>query len=154
LVEAVERLGPRYRLLAMGAGPQPPHGAQVHLLDFVSQPSEMARAMASVDAFVHAGDQETGGLAVLEAVACGTPMAVRDAGGLSELVADGCGIAVPTNGADDWAQAIEALFASDRSRIIGAALVRARRHDWSHVLATLQRRYADAMRGRPRAELP
>jgi alpha-1,6-mannosyltransferase len=110
--------------------------------------------MASVDAFVHGGDQETGGLAVLEAMACGTPVAVRDAGGLSELVADGCGIAVPTNRSDDWAQAIEALFAADSSRIIGAALVRARRHDWSHVLATLQRRYADAMRSRPGAELP
>jgi alpha-1,6-mannosyltransferase len=46
----------------------------VHVLDFETQPSQVARAMASVDGFVHAGDQESGGLAVLEAMACGTPV--------------------------------------------------------------------------------
>jgi alpha-1,6-mannosyltransferase len=110
--------------------------------------------MASVDAFVHAGDQETAGLAVLEAMACGTPVAVRDAGGMSEIVAGGCGIAVPSGRADDWSQAIEALFAAGRARVVDAALARARSHDWSLVLAALQRRYADAMRGRSGAGQP
>jgi alpha-1,6-mannosyltransferase len=147
LVEAVQRLGPRYHLLALGAGPQPPTGDQVHVLDFQAAPAQVAKAMASVDAFVHAGDQETGGLAVLEAMACGTPVVVRDAGGLSETVADGCGFAVDSSRPNDWAEAIAEVFVSNRASV-HAALARARSHDWSLVLAALQRRYARAIERR------
>jgi alpha-1,6-mannosyltransferase len=142
LVAAVQRLGSRYWLLAMGSGPLPPHGERVRLLDFEAHAARVARVMASVDAFVHAGDQETGGLAVLEAMACGTPVAVRDAGGLAETVADGCGLAVRSDRVDEWAGAIEALFRPE-TRMVHAALHRARRHDWSRVLSLLMRRYAD-----------
>ncbi len=147
LVEAVQRLGPRYQLLALGDGPQPPAGAQVRVLDFEAAPAQVARAMASVDAFVHAGDQETGGLAVLEAMACGTPVVVRDAGAFSETVADGCGMAVDSARPHDWAEAITELFVSNRASV-HAALARARSHDWSLVLAALQRRYARAIERR------
>ena len=147
LVEAVQRLGPRYHLLALGAGPQPPSGEQVHVLDFEAAPAQVAKAMASVDAFVHAGDQETGGLAVLEAMACGTPVVVRDAGGLSETVADGCGLAVDSSRPHDWAEAIAEVFDSYRASV-HAALARARSHDWTLVLAALQRRYARAIERR------
>ena len=147
LVEAVQRLGPRYHLLALGAGPQPPSGEQVHVLDFEAAPAQVAKAMASVDAFVHAGDQETGGLAVLEAMACGTPVVVRDAGGLSETVADGCGLAVDSSRPHDWAEAIAEVFVSNRASV-HAALARARSHDWTLVLAALQRRYARAIERR------
>ena len=147
LVEAVQRLGPRYHLLALGAGPQPPTGEQVHVLDFQTAPAQVAKAMASVDAFVHAGDQETGGLAVLEAMACGTPVVVRDAGGLSETVADGCGLAVDSSRPHDWAEAIAEVFISNRASV-HAALARARSHDWTLVLAALQRRYARAIERR------
>ena len=57
---------------------------------FVASTRELATVLASADAFVHAGDQETFGLSVLEAMACGTPAVVRDAEGLGEL-ADGAG---------------------------------------------------------------
>ena len=50
--------------------------------------------LASADAFVHAGDQETFGLSVLEAMACGTPAVVRDAEGLGELAGGGAAVAV------------------------------------------------------------
>ena len=138
LVEAVQRLGPRYHLLALGAGPQPPAGEQVHVLDFEAAPARVAQAMASVDAFVHAGDQETGGLAVLEAMACGTPVVVRDAGGLSETVADGCGLAVDSSRPHDWAEAIAEVFVSNRASV-HAALARARSHDWTLVLPSFDR---------------
>ncbi len=147
LVEAVQRLGPRYHLLALGDGPQPPAGDQVHVLEFQAAPAQVARAMASVDAFVHAGDQETGGLAVLEAMACGTPVVVRDAGAFTETVADGCGLAVDSDRPHDWAEAIAELFVSNRASV-HAALARARSHDWSLVLAALQRRYAHAIERR------
>jgi alpha-1,6-mannosyltransferase len=147
LVEAVQRLGPRYHLLALGAGPQPPSGAQVHVLDFQPQAAQVARVMASVDGFVHAGDQETGGLAVLEAMACGTPVLVRNAGGLSETVAGGCGLAVDSDRPHDWAEAIAELFRSNRASV-DAALARARSHDWQFVMDALQKRYARAIERR------
>ena len=150
LVAAVERLGPRHWLLAMGSGPLPPQGERVRLLDFEAHPARVARVMASVDGFVHAGDQETGGLAVLEAMACGTPVAVRDASGLSETVAGGCGIAVRSDRVDEWAGAIEALLRPE-ARMLHAALHKARRHDWSRVLAHLLRRYAELITPQTRA---
>jgi alpha-1,6-mannosyltransferase len=36
--------------------------------------------------FVHAGDQETFGLAALEALACGTPVIARACAGLTDLI--------------------------------------------------------------------
>lgn len=144
LCAAIERLGPRYHLLAMGAGPTPPSGPRVHLLRFDPRPARVARVLASVDGFVHAGDQETFGLSVLEAMACGTPVAVRAAAGLAEVVDDGCGIPVRRGDVDEWAQAITALM-GDRSTQVARALARARLHDWPRVLAVLRTRYERAM---------
>ena len=56
-------------LLACGAGPRPPSGDRVLVHPFVADPMALARILASADAFVHAGDQETFGLSVLEAMA-------------------------------------------------------------------------------------
>jgi alpha-1,6-mannosyltransferase len=150
LVAAVERLGPRYRLLALGQGPLPPRGPQVLRLPFEPDPARVARVLASVDGFVHAGDQETFGLAVLEAMACGTPVAVRNAAGLAEAVAGGCGLAVDSGRVDDWAEAIEALVAAPR-RCIDAGLARARAHDWAEVIGLLERRYERVIAGRAAA---
>jgi len=144
LCVAIERLGPRYHLLAMGAGPTPPSGPRVHLLRFDPRPARVARVLASVDGFVHAGDQETFGLSVLEAMACGTPVAVRAAAGLAEVVDDGCGIAVRRGDVDEWAQAITALC-EGRGSHVARALARARLHDWPRVLAVLRKRYERSM---------
>ena len=97
--------------------------------------------LPSVDVFVHAGDQETFGLSALEAMACGTPVVVRDAACLGELVRGGAGFAVPSDRPSDWAEAIAALFACEREAWAGAARVRALMHDWRLVLPTLLARY-------------
>lgn len=145
LCAAIERLGPRYHLIAMGAGPLPPRGPRVHLMRFDPRPARVARVLASVDGYVHAGDQETFGLSVLEAMACGTPVAVRAAAGLAEVVDDGCGIAVRHGDVDEWAQAITALCEDRGGAHVARALARARLHDWPRVLATLRMRYERAM---------
>src|SRR3546814_14006471 len=48
--------------------------------------SQVARLMASADALVHAGDKETFGLVILEAMASGIPVVAVAAGAFSEIV--------------------------------------------------------------------
>jgi alpha-1,6-mannosyltransferase len=147
LARAVRRLGPRYWLLAIGAGPQPPAGERVRVLPYERDAACLARVMASVDGFVHAGDQETFGLSLLEAMACGTPVAARHAGGLAELLAGDAGMPVMSGRVDEWAEAMHALFGRHRSHWVAAGLARAQAHDWDTVLAALQRRYQRLQRG-------
>jgi alpha-1,6-mannosyltransferase len=149
LVAAVRRLGPRYRLVAIGAGPTPPRGEQVLLLPYEPRAERLARIVASSDAFVHAGDQETFGLGALEAMACGTPVVVRAAAGLAELVEGGAGIGVESARVDDWAEAIAAAFAaSDHEARVRRARARAEAHDWQCVLPALLQRYQRLLLGR------
>ena len=143
LADAVGRLGAPYLLLAVGAGPAPPPaGDRVVVRPFVASASELAAVLASADAFVHAGDQETFGLSVLEAMACGTPAVVRDAEGLGELAGADVAIAVKDGTGTAFAAAIESLFAGgdrgDRSR---AARRRAEASDWQRVWPSLFGQY-------------
>ena len=103
--------------------------------------NELARIYASVDGFLHAGDQETFGLSALEAMASGTPLAVRAAAGLAELVGDDTGVAVASASVEAWAEAIAALFDSGREARAGAARRRAETFDWGRVLPRLLGRY-------------
>jgi alpha-1,6-mannosyltransferase len=149
LAAAVRRLGARYVLVAVGHGPAPPRGAQVLRLPFEPRPTRLARILASADGFVHAGDQETFGLAALEAMACGTPCALRAAAGLAELIEGDAGIAVASNRAEDWAQAIEGLFdPSTCQRRIAIARERAQGYDWPRVFEALLARYQRLLLGR------
>jgi alpha-1,6-mannosyltransferase len=145
LVAAVQRLGPRYRLLAVGSGPTPPRGECVRVLPFESRTRQLARIYASADGFVHAGDQETFGLAVLEAMASGLPVAVQARAGLAELVAGGAGIGVASERSGDWAEAIAALFASERESLVKAGRAQAEAHDWQRVMPALVHRYEQLM---------
>jgi alpha-1,6-mannosyltransferase len=69
--------------------------------------------MASSDLLVHAGDQETFGLIVLEAMACGRPVIAANSGGLAELIAPGTGILAAPRDPGAIAQAVSAAYACD-----------------------------------------
>ena len=146
LAQAVRRLGAPYMLLAVGAGPTPPSGDRVIVQPHLSDPMALARVLASADAFVHAGDQETFGLSVLEAMACGTPVVARAAEGLAELVDDSVGAAVHDNRPDSYAQAIAGLFAHDRNGPSRRARERAESYDWNQMLPLLLMHYRQMMR--------
>ena len=108
LAAAVDRLGAPYLLVAIGDGPRPPRGARLRVLRYQSDARALARALASADIFVHAGDQETFGLAALEALACGTPVIARACAGLTDLIDGRAAIGVQRDDVASFADAIAA----------------------------------------------
>jgi len=145
LADAVELLGPGHTLLAIGAGPRPPRGRHVVMLPPEIYSRRLARLLASADAYVHAGDQETFGLGVLEAMACGTPVIGSTRGGVGELAQD-AGLTVPRLQPQLWAEAMAASLDAGRGALARAALARARALEWPVVLAQLSRRYLGLLR--------
>lgn len=152
LADAVQRLGAPYWLLAVGSGPAPPTGARVILKPPVRDTAILASMLASSDLFVHAGTQETFGLSVLEAMACGTPVVACAAEGLAELLDDSVGRAAPGNAVEDFADAIAGAFGRDRAALGTAARLRAEGYDWNRVLPVLWQRYVDLMAATPQRQ--
>jgi alpha-1,6-mannosyltransferase len=154
LAEAVRKLGPTYHLLAVGAGPVSPCGDRVRVLPHIGDPMGLARVLASADVFVHAGDQETFGLSVLEAMACGTPVVARAAEGLAELVDDTVGAAVCDGRSDSYAQAIQAIFSQPWVDLSSRARERAESYDWQQMLPLQLMHYRQLLREGPRSTTP
>jgi alpha-1,6-mannosyltransferase len=147
LADAVERLGAPYLLVAMGDGPVRPTGSRVRVLPYEAGRDALARAYAEADAFVHAGDQETFGLAVLEALACGLPVVGCRRGGVGDLVIDAVGETVPPGSAEAFARAIVSLRQRDAHTLARAAREHALRYDWRSVFPLLIQHYRQLSHG-------
>ena len=87
-----------------------------------ARPRALAAALASADVLVHGCPYETFGLGVAEAVACGLPVVVPDAGGGAESAAAACGEVYRSLDAEACASAIERLLARPRERDRALAL--------------------------------
>ena len=153
LLDAAARLGPDHHLLLIGAGAQARPQANATFLDYVADPREVARLLASCDAFVHANHQEPFGLVALEALACGLPMVGVDSGGIAEIVDESVGQLAPHATASSLAEAVEALFRRDWQAMGAAARARAvERYGWSATFRGLTALYAE-LTGRSGAEV-
>ncbi|WP_428149649.1 glycosyltransferase [Brevundimonas sp.] len=149
LIEAVQKLGAPYHLVLVGAGQGMPAEDRVIALPYERDPKAVARIIASCDAFVHANDKEPFGLIVLEAMACGRPVVGVNAGGVAETVTNDVGQLSRSADPDDYAQAIEALFARDVEAIGAAARVHTvETFAWNRVFEGLCMTYAEVS-GRP-----
>ncbi len=103
---------------------------------------ELARAYASMDAFVFPSLTDTFGNVVLEAMASGVPAIVSSAGGPRFLVESSrAGFVASTVG--DFAAAVARLYRDPALRMTMAALARkaAERYSWDRVLEEVHARY-------------
>ncbi len=142
-----DRLGSGFQLVAIGAGPNPPRGERVRVLPYQHDPTTLATALASADVFVHAGEQETFGLAPLEALASGTPVVMPARAGLLDLVDGKAAIGVSRPTPDTLAEAVRSLLRRDRDPLRMAALELARGFDATRAFERLFACYS-ALRSR------
>ncbi len=116
--------------------------ANVTVLPYERDPVALARIIASADVFVHAGDRETFGLVVLEAMASALPVVAVGGGAITELV-EPHGIVVGRRSADALAEGIAALFEQDTVAMGLAARAWVEQHyTWDTVLRSLVALYA------------
>ncbi|MHB1206136.1 MAG: glycosyltransferase [Rhodospirillaceae bacterium] len=94
----------------------------VHVTGQVADRAEVARMMASADALIHGSGCETFGLGVAEALCCGAPIIVPDAGGAHDFARDDYAEVYPLGDAEGAAQAILRFLARDRESLACAAL--------------------------------
>lgn len=146
LVEAVRLLGPRFHLLLIGGTGRATRDGRVMTLPYQSNARALARMLASCDAFVHAGTQETFGLVALEAMACGLPVVAAQAGALVELVDWSVGATFRPRDPADLARAVRELFLRDLTALSHAARHRAAQRSWDIVMPPLAAFYARQLR--------
>jgi alpha-1,6-mannosyltransferase len=109
------------KLLIFGDGPERAHlerrfgdPSSVVFMGFERDRDKLATALASADAFIHGCPFETFGLSVAQAIACGSPIIVPDAGGAAEL-------AHPS---------FAEVFTAGDAQALAAALLRHDERDW------------------------
>lgn len=145
---AMQRLGSPYHLLLIGGGRREQPAANVSVLPFRRDSVELAEWLASADALVHAGSNETFGLVILEAMACGLPIVGTRAGAIPEFVDERVGVLAAPRDIDSMAEAITALYERDIAALGRAARARVlARHTWGHALQHLLATYASLGRG-------
>jgi len=103
--------------------------APVHFHGYLQGRSDVARAYARSHISLSVCPTETFGLAVLEALACGTPVVTSDRGGAHEVVDESCGESGPPT-AEGIADAIERLLPRLGDGLRIAARKRAERFSW------------------------
>ena len=154
LMAATALLGPDYHLLLIGGSQFEARGPNVTVFGYQRDPRQLARILASCDAFVHAGDQETFGLIALEAMACGLPVVTARAGALVELVDESVGGTFAARDPRDLAAVVQALFGRDTAAIGRAARRRAEAHSWEASFTQLVGRYSRLLPSSSLASVP
>lgn len=153
LLAAMHRLGRGYHLLLIGPGMPPVAMDNVSVYGQFCDGEHLARLLASADALVHAGDQETFGLIVLEAMASGLPVVGVQAGALPELITPQTGTLAKPRNAEALAEAVRRLFDADWQAMGRAARARVEAdYRWEAVFARQRRLYQALLDGKPLPE--
>lgn len=144
LLKAMKLLGNGYHLLLVGPGMPRDVPANVSIIHTFTQADRIARYLASSDALIHAGDSETFGLVVLEAMASGIPVIGTRKGAVAELVGPGCGLLAETVTAEALAEAARNLFANGHYGMGRLARKRVEEcYAWPRILAGFLEQYQE-----------
>ncbi len=144
LLESMRLLGARYHLHLVGSHMPRQLPTNVTTSDRFASQDELAGMLADSDALVHAGDRETFGLIVLEAMASGLPVVGVDAGAIAELIVPGTGLLAEPLSATSMAETVQHLFRRDWQEMGQQA----RRHventySWDNVFRLLLAHYRE-----------
>ena len=90
---------------------------------------EVARLIAAADVTIAPCRVETFGLAVLESLACGTPVVTSMTGAAVEVCGPTAGLAAPSNGAE-MADAVSTLLRRNQQSLRQRARARAEEFPW------------------------
>ncbi|TLY49274.1 MAG: glycosyltransferase family 1 protein [Gammaproteobacteria bacterium] len=143
LLDTFAALGRPYHLLLVGGEERKRLAANVTLLPYEQESTRLARLLASADALVHAGAQETFGMIVIEAMACGVPVIGVRAGAVPELIDERVGALAEAGDARSLAQAIDQLYKCNLQQMGQTARARVeKRYAWSSTFALQLDRYA------------
>ncbi|CAM4467087.1 glycosyltransferase [Nocardia ninae] len=151
-IEAVRVLvesGLRCELAVIGDGPLRPRlerlaiGLPVVFHGHLTDRATMATLVANADIAIFPSPAETFGLAVLESLACGTPVVVPDAGAARELV-DARGSGIVSDGTPQGlAGGVRQLLTIPAPQRRHAARLAAERFPWSATVTGMLALYAD-----------
>jgi len=118
-------------------------GHQVRWIDWVSR-DEMANMYSNYDVLFFPSLRDSGGMVVLEAMACGLPVVCLDIGGPGVMVDASCGIVVATSRRSEdeivaaLAAALEAMADPvSRRRLSAGARKRVQNFLWASLVATV-----------------
>ncbi|MFC7361708.1 glycosyltransferase [Nocardioides astragali] len=138
----LHRRGVPVRMDVYGVGPHRDElveiaaGAPIRFRGYVDSPARLSRALAYADVALSVCPGETFGLAVLEALASGTPVVTADRGGARELVDETSGAwADPEPGA--LADAVLDVASRPTASRRTAARERAERYPWSATVESM-----------------
>ncbi|TQF05638.1 glycosyltransferase family 1 protein [Kitasatospora acidiphila] len=129
-VLVVAGTGPLRERLQRRAGRE---GLPVRFLGHIAERAELSALLASADVVLAPGPIETFGLAALEALACGTPVAVSRSSALPGIVADAGAVAADTG--PGFAAAVRELLARPEDRRRTEARARAEQYSWDAAVA-------------------
>jgi alpha-1,6-mannosyltransferase len=138
----LRRAGRDAHLTLVGDGPYRPAleklatGLPVHFAGHMADRATVAGLLAAADVAIAPCRVESFGLAVLEALACATPVVTVKHGAARELLAPGCGLAAAPYG-HTVAAAVERILSWPTDLTARAARLRAEQFPWSATVAGL-----------------
>ncbi len=150
LLDCMQQLGAPYHLLLVGSNMPASVPSNVSVIDHFCPSAEVARLIASADLLVHAGDQETFGLVILEAMASATPVVAVRAGAFPEIINEQSGrLCTPNDGRAMACAVREAFEASTRELGLQARHHVEQHYSWDNVVAGLLQHYQAVLGHQP-----
>jgi len=127
-------------LLAIGSSRQSKRqwGVDIRWTGTLHSVADRKLAYQRMNVMLSVSDAETAPLVIDEALACGTPVVVRDSGGAAESVKDGY-TGIVCKSTDQLRLAVSRLYSDDSMRLRMSELAQ---HDQSHRLANVVGIYA------------